>query len=190
MYESHSVIHRVWSDGTADYRCRFCPSESENPRGGAGHASRTKDGHPAASAPPEDRRVNEYHVKEIKRPLSGVRRLTTELTMALDSMDDWPTMSREELARTLAEHVYAMRPDREPAAPLTPEQILHRITLMVDAGRLAEMHQQVEATAEALREAQSREREVSHRAAELEAQVNVLRDERRALASMLSDNET
>ena len=155
MYESHSVIHRVWSDGTEDYRCRFCPYESDNPRGVAGHASRTKDGHPSAATPPEDRRVNEYHATEIKRPLSGVRRLTTELTMALDGLDDWPTMSREELARTLAEHVYAMRPDREPAAPLTPEQILHRITLMVDAGRLAEMHQQVEATAAALREAQA-----------------------------------
>lgn len=189
MYESHSVIHRVWSDGHEDYRCRFCAYESENPRGVAGHASRTKEGHPASSAPPEDRRVNEYVPTEIKRPLSGIRRLTSELVHALDGMSDWCDMDKEELARTLAEHVYAQRPDREPAAPLTPEQIIHRITLMVDAGRLAEMHQQVEATAEALREAQSNARLAWDQASALEAQVTVLRDERRALASMLSTDD-
>jgi hypothetical protein len=194
MYESHSVIHRVWSDGHEDYRCRFCAYTSDNPRGVAGHASRTKTGHPASTDPVETHRVNEYVPTEIKRPLSGIRRLTTELTLALDAMQDWCDMPREDLARALAEHVYAMRPDREPAAPLTPEQILHRITLMVDSGRLAEMHQQVEATAAALRETQDdmarvsvHAAEMEAQAAELEAQVEGLREERRALAAMLTD---
>lgn len=186
MYESHSVIHRVWSDGREDYRCRFCPYESENPRGVAGHASRTKEGHPTAKVAAEMRRVNEYQPTEIKRPLSGIRRLTTELVHALDGMADWCDMSREDLARTLAEHVYAARPDREPAAPLTPEQIIHRITLMVDAGRLAEMHQQVESTAAALREKEAEAAALSAQAAELEVRVETLQDERRALRDMLT----
>jgi septal ring factor EnvC (AmiA/AmiB activator) len=98
-------------------------------------------------------------------------------------------MPREDLARALAEHVYAMRPDREPAAPLTPEQIIHRITLMVDAGRLAEMHQQVEATAAALREKEAEAETLSAHAAEMEARVTALTEERRALAQMLSTDD-
>lgn len=189
MYESHSVIHRVWSDGSEDYRCRFCEYDNENPRGVAGHASRTKNGHPAAGEI-ELHTVNEYVPSEIKRPLSGVRRLTTELTMALDGIPNWDAMDQEELARVLAEHVYAMRPDPVPAQPLTPEQIIRRITLMVEGGRLAEMHQQVEATAAALREAQETVEAKATYAAELEHQVATLRDERRALAAMLTEGES
>lgn len=190
MYESHSVIHRVWSDGAEDYRCRFCTYVSANPRGVAGHAARTKVGHPSqAQAELEVHRVTEYTQTEIKHPASGVRRLTSELTHAFDGIPDWTEMDREELARTLAEHVYAMRPDREPAEPLTPEQIVHRISLMVDTGRLAEMHQQVEATAAALREAQERASAVSVRADELERQVDTLTAERRALRDLLSTED-
>jgi hypothetical protein len=185
MYESHSVIKQVWSDGGEDYRCRFCAYVNDNPRGVAGHAARTKVGHPA-QAEVEIHRVNEYQPSEIKHPQSGVRRLTSELTHALDGIPDWALMDPDELAQALAEHVYAMRPDREPAQPLTPEQILHRITLMVDTGRLAEMHQQVESTAAALREKEAEAEALSVHAAELEAQVTTLRDERRALRDMLT----
>jgi hypothetical protein len=188
MYESHSVLHRVWSDGGEDYRCRFCEYESDNPRGVSGHASRSKTGHPKAEDV-EVHKVNEYHPSEIKHPMSGVRRLTTELTLALDSLKDWCDLPPETLARTLAEQVYAMRPDREPAAPLTAEQIVHRIALMVDTGRLAEMHQQVEATAAALRQAQEQCEAVSVHAATLETQVSALREERRVLAQMLSTED-
>jgi hypothetical protein len=189
MYESHSVIHRVWSDGVEDYRCRFCEYNSDNPRGVAGHASRTKKGHPASTAPPEDLRVNEYVPTEIKRPLSGIRRLTSELIHAFDGIAGWEGMEREELAHTLAEHVYAARPDREPAEPLTPEQIIRRITLMVDAGRLAEMHQQVEATAAALREKEAEAERLSVEAAELAERVETLTSERRALRDLLTTED-
>lgn len=190
MYESHSVIHRVWSDGGEDYRCRFCSYASDNPRGVAGHAARTKVGHPSqAEAELEVHRVNEYVPTEIKHPLSAIRRLTSELTHALDGIADWESLGREELARTLAEHVFAARPDREPAEPLTSEQIIHRITLMVDSGRLAEMHQQVEATAAALREAQEMRAEMSVRAGELERRVDALTAERRALRDLLTTED-
>jgi hypothetical protein len=183
------VIHRVWSDGAEDYRCRFCTYTSDNPRGVAGHASRTKQGHPASTAPPEDLRVNEYQPTDIKRPLSGIRRLTSELTHALDGIPGWEQMDPEELARTLAEHVYAMRPDPVPTEPLTPEQIIRRIVLMVDAGRLAEMHQQVESIAAALREKEAEAEALSVAAAELEARVDTLTAERRALRDLLTTED-
>lgn len=189
MYESHSVIHRVWSDGAEDYRCRFCEYTSENPRGVAGHASRTKTGHPAQSEATELHKVNEYEPSEIKRPMSGIRRLTTELTLALDGLKDWCDLSPEELARTLAEQVYAMRPDREPAEPLTAEQIVHRITLMVDTGRLAEMHQQVEHMAGALVEATDARNRLTDEVIAAQQQVTALREERRVLAQMLSTED-
>jgi len=192
MYESHSVIHRVWSDGFEDYKCRFCDYVNVNPRGVAGHAARTKVGHPSAGAPPELHTVNEYESTEIKHPMAGVRRLTSELTSALDSLPEgWcdGEFDAADIARTLAEHVYAMRPDRPPTEPLTAEQIVHRIALMVDTGRLAEMHQQVEATAAALREAQEMVEAKADHAAHLEAQVRALREERKALAQMLSTDE-
>jgi len=189
MYESHSVIHRVWSDGFEDYKCRFCDYVNVNPRGVAGHAARTKVGHPAADAPPELHTVNEYEPTDIKHPNSGVRRLTSELTSALDSLPEgWcdGEFDAADVARTLAEHVYAMRPDRPPTEPLTAEQIVHRIALMVDTGRLAEMHQQVERTAAALVEATDARNRLTDEVIAAQQQVAALREERRALAQMLS----
>ena len=189
MYESPAVIHRVWSDGAEDYRCRYCEYQHDNPRSVAAHAARTKTAHPKDAEVTEDRRVANYQPTEIRRPLSGIRRLTSELMHALDGIPGWEGMDREELASTLAEHVYAARPDREPAEPLTAEQIIRRITLMVDAGRLAEMHQQVEATAAALREKEAEAAALSEAAAELEARVDTLTAERRALRDLLTTED-
>lgn len=186
MYESPSVIHRVWSDGGEDYRCRYCEYESENPRGVAAHASRTKTGHPTAKEAVEEHRVAHYQPTDIKRPMSAVRRLTSELIHALDGIPDWQAMTPDELAHALAEHVYAARPDQTPAEPLTAEQIIHRITLMVDSGRLAEMHQQVEAMAAEMREAAAEREALSVQAAELQERVESLTAERRALRDLLT----
>jgi hypothetical protein len=199
MYESHSVVHRVWSDGFEDYKCRFCEYVNVNPRGVAGHAARTKDGHPAADAAPELHTVNEYEATEIKHPFAGVRRLTSELTSALDSLPEgWcdGDFDAADIARTLAEHVYRMRPDREPTEPLTAEQIVRRIALMVDTGRLAEMHQQVERTAAAMVEmTEARNRltdeviAMQQEVAAARADAERLREERKVLAQMLSADE-
>lgn len=188
MYESAFVLHRVWSDGTEDYRCRFCEWANENPRSVSMHSSRThRDKAPAEK--PQLLHVEHYEPTEIKRPFSAIRRLTMEITSALDGMDDWASMAPDELARTLAEHVYAARPDLEPAAPLTPEQIIGRITLMVDGGRLAEMHQKVEEMAVVMREQSDVTTAAQVEAERLRTEVERLREERRALASLLSDSE-
>lgn len=188
MYESHSVIHRVWSDGSEDYRCRFCGRVNDNPRSIAVHAAKSSDTtHPPAPTHPTYRRVESYEQTEIKHSDSTVRRLTSDLLHALDAVEGWQSMTREELARALAVSVHEARPDRAPAEPLTPEQVIARIVLLVDSGRLAEMHQQVERMAAALVEATDARNRLTDEVIAAQHEAERLREERRALAAMLSD---
>jgi hypothetical protein len=196
MYESPSVIERVWNDGTTDYRCRYCDWANDNPRSVAGHASRRKD-HPAA--PQRDQQthlVPDYEQSDIKRPRSAIRRLRSDLLHALDGIKGWREMDPAELALAVAEAVYEERPDREPAEPLTPEQIIHRITFLVDSGRLAEMHQSVERTAAALVEQTDARNRLTGEVTTLQqqlttaqAEVERLHEERRVLRDLLSESE-
>jgi hypothetical protein len=196
MYESPNVIERVWADGTIDYRCRHCDWANDNPRSVAGHASRRKD-HPAA--PQRDQQthlVPDYEQSDIKRPRSAIRRLRSDLLHALDGIKGWREMDPAELALAVAEAVYEERPDREPAEPLTPEQIIHRITFLVDSGRLAEMHQSVERTAAALVEQTDARNRLTGEVTTLQqqlttaqAEVERLHEERRVLRDLLSESE-
>lgn len=190
MYESPHVIHRVWSDGHEDYKCKHCaadPYENDNPRSVAVHATKTHVEQRDPDAPKRAFAVQDYEPTDIKRPMSAIRRLTSDLLRALDGMDDWSSMSPDELAKVLAEHVYEERPDREPALPLTPEQILARITMLVDGGRLAEMHQSVERTAAALVEATEDRQRLAGEVADLQREVTRLHEERRALRDLLAE---
>jgi hypothetical protein len=187
MYESPVVIERLWSDGMTDYRCKFCEYTNVNPRSVSAHASRGHKDEDREKVVRDVRRVEHYEATDIKRPMSAARRLASEITHILDSMDDWASMDQAELARVLAEGVYEQRPDREPIAPLTSEQIISRIVGLVDRGRLAEMHQQVEAAGAALRESSSVHQSLSQELADAQHEVERLREERRALAALLAD---
>lgn len=188
MYESPSVIERVWSDGHTDYKCTVCSYTSDNPRSVSSHHARRKDGeHGQGPGTVKVLKVKDYTPTDIVRPVSAIRRLTSDLLRALDGMDDWSSMSPDELAKVLAEHVYEERPDREPAQPLTPEQILARITMLVDGGRLAEMHQSVERTAAALVEATEDRQRLTGEVADLQREVTRLHEERRALRDLLAE---
>ena len=133
---------------------------------------------------------------DIKRPRSAIRRLRSDLLHALDGIKGWREMDPEALAEAVAEAVYEERPDREPAEPLTPEQIIHRITFLVDSGRLAEMHQSVERTAAALVESTDARNRLTgevttlqQQLATAEAEVERLHEERRVLRDLLSESE-
>lgn len=179
MYESPHVIERRWSDGGIDYRCRWCPYTNDNPRSVAIHAR----SHPERKVPPgATRKTAHYEPTEIKRPMSAARRLASEITHVLDGMAGWQSMSPEELAQAVAEAVYEKRPDREPLAPLTPEQIINRIVGLVDQGRLADLHAEVDRLAEQLRLA-------SEARAAAEAEAERLHEERRVLRDLLSESE-
>jgi hypothetical protein len=189
MYESHNVTKRVWSDGFEDYGCNFCEYDSDNPRSVSMHANRRKD-HPKREGRPEIREVAEYHESGIKHGESTVRRLNADLLHALDGVEGWQSMDRETLARTLAERIIENRPDRAPAEPLTPEQIIERIVLMVDRGRLAEMHQQVETLAAEVRKRAMEAAAANVLAAEATAEAERLREERRVLRDLLSEDRS
>jgi hypothetical protein len=189
MYESHASLHRVWSDGTEDYRCRFCDYTAEAGRSVSMHAAaRVGDGVHTRAPKPEFREVPKYVPTDIKQSPNTTRRLTSDLLHALDAIPDWQSMDRETLARQMAQVIHENRPDRAPAEPLTADEIISRIVLMVDRGRLAEMHQQVESMAAAMRDAASEAQMQSERAEAALAEADRLREERRALAALLSED--
>lgn len=183
-YESPFVLERLWSDGHVDYKCPTCDYSSDRPRSVSSHASLRED-HPKGPQSKKQRRipVKNYEASGEKHPnRAAVSRLATELLAALDGMENWHSLSPEELARRVAERIYAERPERESPPDLTSEQIIERISFLVDGGRYFEMHQQVERAAAALREA-------SERAETAERDVVRLREERRVLAEMLREEE-
>lgn len=185
VYESPWVIERTWSDGHVDYKCTTCEYTAAKPRSVSSHAANKED-HPKGpqSAKARTFPVTNYEASGIRHPnKSAVNRLASEVLQALDGMGDvWHDLSPEELARRVAERIYATRPEREPMPDLTPEQVIERIAHLVDGGRYMEMHQQVERAATALREA-------SERAETAERDVVRLREERRVLAEMLRGEE-
>lgn len=188
VYESPYVTERLWSDGTVDYKCPYCQYVSDKPRSVSSHGAGRAD-HPKG---PQSKQatfpVSDYVASGIHRETSAVNRLASDLLHALDTMgEDWQHLSREELARKVAEAVVEARPDRAPAEPLTPEQIMERIRMLVDGGRYHDMHKQVEAAGAALREANEVFQQQARDLEAAQARIATLQEERRTLASLLSE---
>jgi hypothetical protein len=132
--------------------------------------------------------VTNYEASGEKHPSRiGVSRLTSELLRALDGMENWHSLSPEELARRVAEAVYAERPEREAPPDLTSEQVIERVRYLVDGGRYHDMYLQVEAAGAALRTAHETYQQAIQRADAAERDNERLREERRVLAQMLSE---
>lgn len=180
MYESPVVLVDTFSDGSIEYRCKFCAFTHENPRSVSAHASRSKTGHNSGDEPIIVRPVPVYEPSGFHRQQTIASRLAADITAALDSVEDWGSMDKADLAEALAQAIIEARPERAPAEPLTDEQIVRRITTLVDHGRLFDMHQQVEQMAAALAEA-------NEKAEAALADAERLRDERAALKELLSD---
>lgn len=189
MYESPVVIERIWADGEKDYRCKSCEFCNLNPRSVSSHSARKhKDGQGKAEQP-RGYKVNAYEATDLTRPRSAVRRMRSELMHLLDSMDDWASVSPDDLAERLAEGLYDTKPDREPVAPLSSEQVISRISYLVDNGRLADLHQQMERMAETMREQSAVTTAAQIEAERLRHEVERLREERKVLASLLADDK-
>jgi hypothetical protein len=142
-YESKVVVERTWSDGTTDYRCvvEGCGYENKNPRSVKTHYGARKAGdHP--NLVPYNRRelmadpayTEPAFRREVPPPVDRLRR---EIQKALAVIWDDVTTGeyrREDLATRLAELMIEARPDRDdcgPRGPLSPEEILTRIRVLV-----------------------------------------------------------
>jgi hypothetical protein len=148
-YESEATLERKWSDGTVDYVCSWpgCDYTSHTPIAVSRHygASRSHD-KPAAQE--QVFKIEPWTVE----PRSRIGRLAQEINLALVHCRE--DMGREELAHCIAKAIIEnrdankqTRTDHE-GEPLTPEQLLERIRVMVDDGsygrRLAAEAEQVE----------------------------------------------
>jgi len=159
VYESPVVNVVTYSDGTETFKCRFCDVTSDNPRSISGHSNR---GHSAeVKQIPRDQpllRTDHYEASDITRPTrAAITRLANDLVAALDGVEAWQAMDASDLAHTLARRVVEGRPEQHHSTePLTAEQVLSRITSLVDNGRVADLNHQIETMATALAEQTAR----------------------------------
>lgn len=177
MYESKSVLEVTHGDGSITYRCAFCDFENDKPRSVSSHVSRSKKGHDIGPAKPTLLRVNEYRASEETRANPGGRpnSLRARILAALSAMDDWSNLTRDDLADRLSEAL-ASEHEPTPAEPLTDAQIVARITAIIDNGRLAQMHQQMDDLTTALAQATQAREAAEHRAETLRSNMAALRD--------------
>lgn len=188
MYESPNVIHEVYSDGSESYRCRHCRYSNENPRSVSGHAARSK-GHPRAEADHQVLPVRNYEATDITRQVSPNRRLVADLTAALDSIEGWASLDASALAQLVVTRMDENRPDRAPAEPLSADQVLDRISALVDNGRLAEMHQQIARLTEHIANLTEQVRVERLERAEVEEKVKRQQENMHALRELLLEAE-
>jgi hypothetical protein len=177
MYESKSVLEVTHGDGSITYRCVFCDFENDKPRSVSSHVSRSKKGHDLDPVEPTLLRVNEYRASEETRASAGGRPsgLRSRILAALSAMDDWSNLTRDDLADRLSEAL-ASEHEPTPAEPLTDAQIVARITAIIDNGRLAQMHQQMDDLTTALAQATQAREAAEHRAETLRSNMAALRD--------------
>jgi len=147
---SHEFVDEVtYADGTVEYECNIC-HEFTREKGrpvaqhiGAAHKDRertqTVETHITTEYP-----APEYHYPS-GHPHRRSRKLRTEVLSALDTIENWHLLSREELATQIEERIMEARPERQPAEPLTDTEILARIAMLLDRGQFDQMRQEVNA---------------------------------------------
>lgn len=160
-YPSKTTIERRWSDGTTDYRCAVpdCGATSDNRLSfrAAHWAMHVRKGEADPIDPKEMREtaVDDPTYTEpawTRTPAESDR--VAELAAFIAKLDqDDPTI----LAAAILDHLFPDRESgpREPAAPLTPEQIIERIRRMVDGGHYADQEAIIQKQAEDLDEARA-----------------------------------
>lgn len=170
-YPSPFVVERVWSDGSIDYRCRFCDFSSDRVKSVSTHAARAHRGE-------YDRDSEREYVfdPDYTEPVEGKRprytpseRLLSALTDALAEVlagltaDDVPGTGRlregmalvnrvdlATVARAAAEgalrwmHDRPDLPDPVEREPLTDEQIVARIRTLVEGGETVRLRSVVD----------------------------------------------
>jgi hypothetical protein len=161
VYESQGVMVITYDDGTEAYKCRFCDfTHPTNPRSVKMHAANKKSHDPTHQGIPPKvlLTTDHYEPTEEKRPgRTAIAHLRNDIVLALDSIEGWRDMDSPELADLAAHIIVEARPERNVnTTEMTPEQVLARITMLVDGGRIADLHHQVEQMTAALADATTR----------------------------------
>lgn len=175
MYEHGRVEVVTYQDGTTVYRCVGCGAMAREPKPVAWHAG--------SMHPEIDRgdtqlfHVEDYESSGEHRSPNTTRRLRTEILAALEGMEDgWKNLAEDALAAALAEVIVANRPEREAPEAMTPEQLLDKIAGLVDRGRTAQLHRQVEELTTQVVDAVAKAEEAETRASAAEGDLDALRD--------------
>jgi hypothetical protein len=191
MYESAAVIERTWASGETDYACAFagCEYTSVRPRSVSNHygAKHTQQGEVEPAAQNKVVPVADYTEPLTHRDYTPSDRLVAALTEYLaDQMLDGADLGSIAEAALKWAHERPDLPDVEATQrePLTAEQIVERVRMLVGAplaAVLAEREQRMAEMAEG-------QRLQSVTIGNLTRQVEDLRAERRALRDLLTED--
>lgn len=141
VYEHPYIAERTHKDGTVDYICTICRQFTrDNGRAVAMHVGGAHKDREKFDKEQVKFKVDDYGPVVPRNFDGNVRRLASEITHALDSIEEWQTMEQQDLAHLVAERMIERRPDRPPVEPLTPEQVIARITGMVMGPQMANLH--------------------------------------------------
>jgi hypothetical protein len=146
---SHPFVDEVtYADGTVEYECNICHEfTSAKGRGAAMHVGAAHKDRERTQAI-ETHITTEYPAPEYHYPDGHPHRrspkLRTEVLSALDTIENWHLLSREELATQIEERIMEGRPERQPTEPLTDAEVLARIAMLLDRGQFDQMRQEVD----------------------------------------------
>jgi hypothetical protein len=192
MYESAAVDLVTYADGHIGYVCQHCAEfASDNPRAVSAHAAQQHPGESEQKSQPHFT-VPEYEESGIRRPHRDTR-LQHVITEALDTIADWQAMTPTEVAVAITDYIADNRPERQPAEPLTDQEVLERIVRLVDRGQYASLQQaitdmsgQIADLSERIDKDSDVINELEHDRDEALRRAEVLAAERTALREMLS----
>jgi len=146
VYEHPYVDEVTYADGTVIYECNICHEFSNAEKGrpvahhvGAAHKDRERVGQSEPTHIVSDYPAPAWH----RKPHSP--KLRSEVLAALDTIEDWHLLSREELATQIEERIMEGRPERQPTEPLTDAEVLARIAVLMDRGQFDHLRQEVNA---------------------------------------------
>jgi len=192
MYESAAVDLVTYADGHIGYVCQHCEAfASDNPRAVSAHAAQAHPGQSEQKGQPHFD-VPQYEESGIRRSHRDTR-LQHVITEALDTIQDWQAMTPTEVAVAITDYIADNRPERQPAEPLTDQEVLERIVRLVDRGQYASLQQSITDLSGQIADLSQRIdtdsdtiNELEHDRDEALRRAEVLAAERTALREMLS----
>lgn len=191
-YESGAVIERRWSDGSLDYRCALdgCGYTSATPQTVAAHYRSSKD-HPKVDGNRHQLRTEPYEVKH-RGAAQRAAHLAAQIAAALEdigkslgSYDGWTELAVEVAEKIIADRDENRNVEESERGPLTPEQVLERIRVLVDNGQFVALREENDALNERVAELEVSVGECGQRAEDAENEAAAIRGEWEALNSFI-----
>jgi len=138
-YTSGATIEKLWSDGSRSYACNVCGAAFSTPKGvGAHRQVHIRKGEATANYRDFAKHQTGFDPEWVVTPHAA--RLAAEIDAALKAL------GRDASGRDLASWIYQQRPDKPPVedpANLTSDEILDRISNLLDRSRARQLEQQV-----------------------------------------------